>query len=302
MYDFANSGYTTVVITAVFNAYFVAVIAGNAPWATFAWTAVLSASYALILLTGPVIGAYADLRASKKRLLVLTTAGCVIATALLALTGTGIGLGLEPGLAGRALDSRSLPGLRHLGSSSRPGTATVCSGHDADHRCNLRRSEPADVLGAQGACPRGAGRRRRKPGARGLCAPRANAAPSRALSRPRSVPGMHRLLSSGTPDGHCARGDLRGTSARFHDEGYDCPDLGGQRDCRGRRVRFRQHPGSTRARANHCSYSSTVDRNHLDSLVRVGVRTFLGGRQSCRTVPGFLAVGRPGARWLPEPR
>ena len=30
MYDFANSGYTTVVITAVFNAYFVAVVAANA--------------------------------------------------------------------------------------------------------------------------------------------------------------------------------------------------------------------------------------------------------------------------------
>jgi UMF1 family MFS transporter len=89
MYDFANSGYTTVVITAVFNAYFVSVIAGNAPWATLAWTAALSVSYALILLTGPVVGAYADLRAAKKRLLVLTTAGCVLATALLALTGPG---------------------------------------------------------------------------------------------------------------------------------------------------------------------------------------------------------------------
>jgi len=89
MFDFANSGYTTVVITAVFNAYFVGVIAGNAPWATFAWTAALSASYALILLTAPVLGAYADLRAAKKRLLLLTTAGCVVATALLALTGPG---------------------------------------------------------------------------------------------------------------------------------------------------------------------------------------------------------------------
>src|SRR5260221_439847 len=89
MYDFANSGYTTVVITAVFNAYFVAVVAGNAPWATFAWTAALSVSYALILLTGPVLGAYADLRAAKKRLLVLTTAGCVVGTALLACTGPG---------------------------------------------------------------------------------------------------------------------------------------------------------------------------------------------------------------------
>jgi UMF1 family MFS transporter len=89
MYDFANSGYTTVVITAVFNAYFVAVIAGNAPWATFAWTAALSISYVLILLTAPALGAYADLRAAKKRLLLLTTAGCVIGTALLALTGPG---------------------------------------------------------------------------------------------------------------------------------------------------------------------------------------------------------------------
>ena len=30
MYDFANSGYTTVVLTAVFNAYFVSVIAAKA--------------------------------------------------------------------------------------------------------------------------------------------------------------------------------------------------------------------------------------------------------------------------------
>jgi len=89
MYDFANSGYTTVVLTAIFNAYFVAVVAGNAPWATFAWTATLSLSYALVLITAPVIGAYADLRANKKRLLFVTTVGCVIGTAALALAGPG---------------------------------------------------------------------------------------------------------------------------------------------------------------------------------------------------------------------
>ncbi len=89
MYDFANSGYTTVVITAVFSAYFVAEVAGNAPWATFAWTAALAVSYALIMLTAPVIGAYADARAAKKRLLGVTTAGCVVFTAGLALVGSG---------------------------------------------------------------------------------------------------------------------------------------------------------------------------------------------------------------------
>ena len=89
MYDFANSGYTTVVITAVFNAYFVAEVAGRAPWATFAWTAALAVSYALIVLTAPVIGAYADAHAAKKRLLLFTTIGCVVFTAGLALVGRG---------------------------------------------------------------------------------------------------------------------------------------------------------------------------------------------------------------------
>ncbi len=89
MYDFANSGYTTVVITAIFNAYFVAVVAQRAPWATLAWTATLAVSYALIVLTAPLIGAWADARAAKKRLLAITTLGCVIFTAALYFTGPG---------------------------------------------------------------------------------------------------------------------------------------------------------------------------------------------------------------------
>jgi UMF1 family MFS transporter len=86
MYDFANSGYTTVVITAVFAAYFVGGIAKGAPWAAFAWTAALSVSYAIVMLTMPAIGAWADLRAAKKRVLIVATTGCVLATAALALT------------------------------------------------------------------------------------------------------------------------------------------------------------------------------------------------------------------------
>ena len=89
MFDFANSGYTTVVITAVFNAYFVSVVAEKQVWATFAWTLALSISYALIVVTAPLIGAYADAHAAKKRLLAFTTIGCVAATAALALVGPG---------------------------------------------------------------------------------------------------------------------------------------------------------------------------------------------------------------------
>jgi len=89
MYDFANSGYTTVVITAVYNAFFVAAVAGKAPWATFAWTAALSVSYLAVLLTAPMIGAWADAHAAKKRLLLIATAGCTLFTAALYFVGPG---------------------------------------------------------------------------------------------------------------------------------------------------------------------------------------------------------------------
>ncbi|MBL8333506.1 MAG: MFS transporter [Rubrivivax sp.] len=89
MYDFANSGYTTVVLTAVFSAYFVSGVAGGAAWATLAWTSALALSSAIVMLAMPVIGAYADLRAARKRLLMLSTVGCVAATAALAGVGPG---------------------------------------------------------------------------------------------------------------------------------------------------------------------------------------------------------------------
>lgn len=95
MYDFANSGYTTVVITAVFAAYFVGVVADGADWATLAWTSGLSVSYLIVMLTMPGLGAWADRVAGKKRMLMWVTAGCVISTAALALVGPGqVALGL----------------------------------------------------------------------------------------------------------------------------------------------------------------------------------------------------------------
>lgn len=84
MYDFANSGYTTVVLTTVFSAYFVGVVAEGKAWATLAFTMALSLSYLAIMASMPGLGAWADSRAGKKRLLVLSTLGCVVAT--LALT------------------------------------------------------------------------------------------------------------------------------------------------------------------------------------------------------------------------
>jgi len=88
-YDFANSGYTTVVLTAVFSAYFVGTVAADAAHPTTVWTWTLAASNLLVMLAMPVIGAYADLHAKKKPLLAWSTFGCVAATAALAAVQRG---------------------------------------------------------------------------------------------------------------------------------------------------------------------------------------------------------------------
>lgn len=93
MYDFANSGYTTVVLTTIFNAYFVGVIAAGAGMSsgasTFLWTLAIAAGNAIVLLSAPVVGAIADHRANKKLFLIVTTILCVLATALLGLADAG---------------------------------------------------------------------------------------------------------------------------------------------------------------------------------------------------------------------
>lgn len=93
MYDFANSGYTTVVLTAIYSAYFVGVVArangADDGTATLLWTLAMGVANFLVLASAPVVGAIADHRACKKRFLLVTTAGCVGFTAALGFAGPG---------------------------------------------------------------------------------------------------------------------------------------------------------------------------------------------------------------------
>ncbi len=94
LYDFANSGYTTVVLTTIYSTYFVAVVAGSVPTlspgtATLLWTVAVAIANFSVLLSAPIIGAIADYRATKKQFLLFTTIGCVMFTALLGLAGPG---------------------------------------------------------------------------------------------------------------------------------------------------------------------------------------------------------------------
>ncbi len=93
-YDFANSGYTTVVLTTIYSAYFVGVIATgldtDSPGsATLAWTLAIGVANFIVLVASPVIGAIADFRASKKRFLLFSSIACVAGTALMAFAGPG---------------------------------------------------------------------------------------------------------------------------------------------------------------------------------------------------------------------
>jgi UMF1 family MFS transporter len=100
LYDFANSGYTTVVQTTIFSAYFVGVVAGAAQGvapglSTLLWSLSIGMANLIVMIGGPLIGAIADHRACKKRFLLISSVGCILSTALLAIVGPGdIGLGM----------------------------------------------------------------------------------------------------------------------------------------------------------------------------------------------------------------
>ncbi|MDD1611723.1 MAG: MFS transporter [Methylococcaceae bacterium] len=93
-YDFANSGYTTVVQTTIFSTYFVSVVAGGAGGvapglATLLWSLSIGSANFIVMLSAPIVGAIADVKACKKRFLLLSSIGCIVATAMLALVGPG---------------------------------------------------------------------------------------------------------------------------------------------------------------------------------------------------------------------
>src|SRR3546814_17639228 len=74
MYDFAKSGYTTVVLTTVFSAYFVGVVAAQKSWGTLPFPPALSFSYLMIMPTMPTRGARADPRPGTSSSLCTNTA------------------------------------------------------------------------------------------------------------------------------------------------------------------------------------------------------------------------------------
>jgi len=83
LFDFANSGFTTVVSTFVFAAYFTQAIASNPETGTALWGTAMGLAGLLIALASPVMGAIADHTGRRKVWLAIFTALCVTSTAAL---------------------------------------------------------------------------------------------------------------------------------------------------------------------------------------------------------------------------
>jgi UMF1 family MFS transporter len=90
MFDFANSSYTTVVITAVYSSFFISTIV-PADWAMrdSLWAIGIIISTAFALLLAPLIGAVCDYSGRKKQYLVVSSVICAGATMAMGLAGPG---------------------------------------------------------------------------------------------------------------------------------------------------------------------------------------------------------------------
>jgi UMF1 family MFS transporter len=92
MFDFANSSYTTVIITVVFCIIFPKIIVGDGPeyrLGNLLWSVSLSISYLIVLLSVPFFGAIMDFTASKKKFLFASYLVTVVATSALYFAGPG---------------------------------------------------------------------------------------------------------------------------------------------------------------------------------------------------------------------
>ena len=88
LYDFGNSAYASVVLLAVYSAYFQKTVVGGAEGSRWCGIAIAIAMI-LVAIAAPVMGAIADYAGSKKRFLFFFTGLAVLFTALLFFTEKG---------------------------------------------------------------------------------------------------------------------------------------------------------------------------------------------------------------------
>jgi len=90
LYDFADSAFTTLIVTVSYALYFRGVVAaGIGARASFYWGVSIATSMAIVALLAPVLGAAADAAGRKKTFLAIAAGTAITFTALLGLVGPG---------------------------------------------------------------------------------------------------------------------------------------------------------------------------------------------------------------------
>lgn len=88
-YDFANSSFTTIIVTVVYSVYFKNVVVGDRGDGSFLWGLALAISMLLVAVSAPIFGAVADYSRAKKKFLFYSTYLSVIFTVMLGFVGPG---------------------------------------------------------------------------------------------------------------------------------------------------------------------------------------------------------------------
>ena len=83
LYDFANSVYTTLIVTFIYGIFFKDVIVGDDIVGQSLWTRGVTVTGLVVAVTSPFLGALADRGGIRRPLLLTSTVMCVVLTALL---------------------------------------------------------------------------------------------------------------------------------------------------------------------------------------------------------------------------
>ena len=83
LYDFANSAFTTLVVTFVYATYFTQAIADDPVHGTALWSRGVTITALIVAFCSPLLGAIADRGGYRKLFVIVSTLICVIATAAL---------------------------------------------------------------------------------------------------------------------------------------------------------------------------------------------------------------------------
>jgi len=83
LFDFANSAYTTLVVTFIYGTYFVKAIAPNEIIGTTLWSRGITITAITVALLSPVLGAFADQGGYRKKFLLITTILTVLGAGML---------------------------------------------------------------------------------------------------------------------------------------------------------------------------------------------------------------------------